>query len=61
VRPDEGLTVAAVAYDSRQDLAAAREGGREFREDFAPSMGIEVVAHAEFDLVVADLGAPETV
>jgi quinol monooxygenase YgiN len=61
VRPDEGLTVAAVAYDSRQDLAAAREGGREFREDFAPSMGIEVIAHAEFDLVVADLGAPETV
>ena len=61
VRPAEGLTVAAVAYDSWQDLADAREGAREFREEFAPSMGIEVVGHADFDLVVAHLGAPETV
>jgi quinol monooxygenase YgiN len=61
VRPDEGLTVAAVAYDNRQDLEAAREGAQEFREDFAPSLGIEVIGHAEFDLVVAHLGAPETV
>jgi hypothetical protein len=61
VRRDEGLTVAAVAYDSRADLEAAREGSREFREEFAPAMGIEVLGSAEFDLVLAHLGVPETV
>ena len=61
VRPDEGLTVAAVAYDSRADLEAAREGAREFREEFGPSLGLEVLDSAEFDLVIAHLGAPETV
>ena len=61
VRPGEGRTVAAVAYDSWADLEAARDGAREFREEFAPSMGIEVVDSGEFDLVIAHLGAPETV
>lgn len=61
VRPAEGLTVAAVAYDTRADMESAREGAREFREDVGPSMGVEVVDHAEFDLVIAHLGAPETV
>ena len=61
VRHEEGLTVAAVAYDTWADLEAAREGAQEFREDFAPSMGVRVVDHAEFDLVIAHLGAPETV
>src|SRR3954454_20774341 len=46
VRPDEGLTAAPVAYDSWQDLAAAREGAQEVREGPPPSMGIEVVEHA---------------
>jgi hypothetical protein len=59
-RPDEGLAVAAVAYDTRADLEAASEGAREFREEFAPSMGIQAVDTAEFDLVVAHLGVPET-
>ena len=61
VRADEGLTVAAVAYDTWTDLVAAAEGAREFREDFAPAMGIEVLDSREFDLVIAHLGAPETV
>ena len=61
VRPAEGLTVATVAYDTWADLEAAREGAREFREDFAPAMGIEVLGSSEFDLVIAHLGAPETV
>jgi hypothetical protein len=61
VRPGEGLTAAAVAYDTRADLEAAREGSREFREDVAPSLGVEVLDSAEFDLVIAHLGAPETV
>jgi quinol monooxygenase YgiN len=60
VRADEGLTVAAVAYDTWTDLVAAAEGAREFREDFAPAMGIEVLDSREFDLVIAHLGAPET-
>lgn len=61
VRPDEGLTVAAVAYDTWDDLQAADEGAREFREDFGPSMGIQVIDSGEFELVLAHLGAPETV
>lgn len=61
VRPEEGRTVAAVAYDSWAELEAAAEGAREFREEFGPSMGIEVVDHAEVDLVVAHLGVPETI
>ena len=61
VGADEGLTVATVAYDTWADLEAAREGAREFREEFAPAMGIEVLDSGEFDLVIAHLGAPETV
>jgi quinol monooxygenase YgiN len=61
VRPDVGLTVAAVGYDTWADLEAARDGAREFREEFAPSTGIEVLDSGEFDLVIAHLGAPETV
>ena len=57
VRPDDGLAVAAVAYDSRADLEAAREGAREFREEFAPAMGIEMVDSAEFDLCSPTSGA----
>src|SRR3954447_20482604 len=60
VRPDDGTTVAAVAYDTWDDLRAAAEGAREFREEFAPSWGIEVLDTAEFDLALAHLGLPET-
>jgi hypothetical protein len=60
VRRDEGLAVAAVAYDDRGDLERAEEGAREFREDFAPTMGIEVVDSAVFDLPIAHLRVPET-
>jgi len=60
VRPDDGTTVAAVAYDTWDDLRAAADGAREFREDFAPARGIEVLDTAEFDLALAHLGVPET-
>jgi hypothetical protein len=60
VRPDEGVTVAAVAYDTWHDLAEAAEGAREFREEFGPAMGIRITDSAEFDLVLAHLGVPET-
>jgi heme-degrading monooxygenase HmoA len=61
VRPEDGTTVAAVAYDTWDDLRAAAEGAREFREEFAPSMGIEVLDSADFDLALAHLGVPETI
>ena len=61
VRPDDGTAVAAVAYDTGEDLRAAAEGAREFREEFAPAMGIEVLDTADFDLALAHLGVPETI
>jgi quinol monooxygenase YgiN len=61
VRRAEGLTVAAISYDSRQHLEQASEGAREFRKGFAPAMGIEVVDTAEFDVAIAHLRVPETI
>jgi quinol monooxygenase YgiN len=61
VRRGEGLTVAAVSYDSRTHLEQAGEGAREFREQFAPAMGIEVLDTAEFDVAIAHLRVPETI
>ncbi|NEK60314.1 hypothetical protein GCU56_22335 [Geodermatophilus sabuli] len=60
VRRNEGATVSAVAYDSWADLEDAGEQAREFREEFGPSMGVEVVDTAVFELVIAHLGVPET-
>ncbi|WP_166532370.1 antibiotic biosynthesis monooxygenase [Blastococcus xanthinilyticus] len=60
VRRADGLTVAAVSYDSREQLDRAAEGAREFREEFAPSMGIETVATAELEVAIAHLRVPET-
>jgi quinol monooxygenase YgiN len=61
VRRGDGLTVAAIAYDSAVHLEQASEGAREFREEFAPAMGIEVVDTAEFDVAIAHLRVPETI
>jgi len=61
VRRDEGLAVAAVSYDDRADLERAGEGAREFREEFAPAMGIEVIDSAAFDVAIAHLRVPETI
>jgi heme-degrading monooxygenase HmoA len=60
VRRDEGRAVSAVTYDSWDDLREAGEQAREFREEFGPSMGIEVTDSAELDLVLAHLRVPET-
>jgi quinol monooxygenase YgiN len=60
VRAEEGLAVASVSYDSWADLAQADAGAREFREEFAPPRGIEVLDSGDFDLVLAHLGVPET-
>ena len=61
VRRDDGLTVAAIAYDSGAHLEQAGEGAREFREEFAPAMGIEIVDSAEYDVAIAHLRVPETI
>jgi quinol monooxygenase YgiN len=61
VRRDDGLTVAAVSYDNRADLERANEGAREFREEFAPALAIEVVGTAEFEVAIAHLRVPETI
>ena len=61
VRRADGLTVAAVSYDSAAHLEQATEGAREFREEFAPALGIEVVDTAEFDVAIAHLRVPETI
>lgn len=61
VRRDDGLTVAAVSYDEQADLELANEGAREFREEFAPAMGIEVTDTAVFDVAIAHLRVPETI
>jgi quinol monooxygenase YgiN len=61
VRRDEGLAVAAVSYDDRADLELANEGAREFRDEFAPALGIEVLDTAEFDVAIAHLRVPETI
>ena len=61
VRRDDGLAVAAVSYDTRADLEQADEGAREFREEFAPALGIEVVDSAAFDVAIAHLRVPETI
>ena len=61
VRRDDGLTAAALSYDSSEHLEQAAEGAREFREEFAPAMGIEIVDTAEFDVAIAHLRVPETI
>ena len=61
VRREDGLTVAAVSYDTREDLEKSSEGAREFREEFAPARGITALDTADFDLVLAHLGVPETI
>lgn len=60
VRAEDGTAVSTVTYDTWADLEAAAEGAREFRADFAPSLGIEVLDAADFDLLVAHLRVPET-
>jgi quinol monooxygenase YgiN len=61
VRRGDGLTVAAISYDSRAHLEQASEGAREFREEFAPALGIDVVDTADFDVAIAHLRVPETI
>jgi hypothetical protein len=60
VRAAEGVAVSTIAYATRADLAAAAEGARQFREEFAPAMGVEVTGSGEYGLALAHLRVPET-
>jgi quinol monooxygenase YgiN len=60
VRAAEGAAVSTISYATREALADAAEGARQFREEFAPAMGVEVTDSAEYCLAVAHLGVPET-
>jgi hypothetical protein len=42
-------------------MAASRTHARASRDDFARLMRMEITDHDEFDLVLANLGIPETV
>ena len=61
VQRAEGLSVATVTYDTRADLDDSAEGARQFREEFGPSLGIDVLDTAEFDLSIAELRVPESI
>ena len=56
----EGMAVAAVTYDSLEDMVETRENARALRDEFAPAMGLAVTDVHEFDLVLAHLRVPET-
>ncbi len=56
----EGMGVAAVTYDSHEDMIQTRDSARALRDEFAPAMGLAVTDVREFDLVLAHLRVPET-
>ncbi|SNS89729.1 Antibiotic biosynthesis monooxygenase [Geodermatophilus pulveris] len=57
----EGMAVAAVTYDSREDMVETRGQAQALRDELAPALGLAVTEVAEFDLVLAHLRVPETV
>ena len=58
--PAEGMAVAAVTYDTREDMVETREHARALRDEFVPALGLAVTDVREFDLVLAHLRVPET-
>ena len=62
VRRDDGLTVAAVSYDSRADLEPRRRGGAGVPGGVRPgAWGSRSSDTAEFDVAIAHLRVPETI
>jgi quinol monooxygenase YgiN len=58
--PAEGMAVAAVTYDSREDMVETRQDAESLRAEFATAMNLAVTDVREFDLVLAHLRVPET-
>jgi len=61
INRESGRGVSAVSFESREGLDRTREQARSMREEFASTMGMEIMEVAEFDLVLAHLRVPETV
>jgi heme-degrading monooxygenase HmoA len=57
----DGRTATAVTYDSPDAMMRANDLATALREEFSRSLGMEITAVAEFDLVLAHLRVPETV
>jgi quinol monooxygenase YgiN len=58
---ENGRSVTATAYESRDAMDRASDTARSMREDFTGQMGGEITEVAEFELVLAHLRVPETV
>lgn len=58
---DAGRACGTVSFDSREALVATREQAAKMREVASHEVGIEILGHAEFDLVIAHLRVPEMV
>lgn len=56
-----GRACGTVGFDSRDDLVATREQAAAMRGLASKELGIEILDHAEFDLVIAHLRVPEMV
>lgn len=56
----EGMAVAAVTYDSHEDMIETRGDAERLRAEFATALGLAVTDVHEFDLVLAHLRVPET-
>ena len=61
VNRQEGLGAGALVLDSREAMDSTREQAAAMREQFAQSMGVDILEVAEFDVAVAHLRVPETV
>jgi hypothetical protein len=57
----EGRCVSTVVFESREAMAHTRDQFTTLREEFADTMGMDILEVAEFDLVLAHLRVPETV
>jgi heme-degrading monooxygenase HmoA len=56
-----GRTATTVTYANREAMEGANDRAMAIRAEFTRSVGMEVVAVAEFDLVIAHLRIPELV
>jgi hypothetical protein len=58
---EEGRAAGAVTYADRESVERSRIDATVVREEFAPTLGSQILDVAEFELVLANLRVPETV
>jgi quinol monooxygenase YgiN len=61
VNRDLGRSALTVVYDSRLDMAAAREPAQALRAEILQATGTELTDVVEYDVVLSHLRVPETV